>query len=454
MIVLGTSSSATRNITSNFSLITGTLSAACADAVLEIFFGSTAAPVGNLTVFVQDASGYTYGFATDTFTRTANTYAIVRLALPSGNYTVRIDSDNGSDTAVEMSAVLRDVTPTAALTTQGYTPTVAGRIDAAVSSRLATAGYTAPLDAAGTRTAIGLTSAVLTNTVVGRIDAAISSVTAGSGLDAAGVRAAIGLTTAALTDAVVGRIDANISSVSGGGGWSGIYPPREMSGDRIGFSHPDSATFYYLVNNAADATPTTFTGTASGSTRSVLRTTVADDVADGFTVLTVYKQVGGSVVHANDTPVGAILINKTAGVVTERLLTQTELDAIRTANLGGGGPYVDDPVAVGRLARLTRNTTGLVANGANGITIKVGDVDVLCGADFARDLPTNARVTSITSLTPSAAGFTATAIGVDHTQAKFTLSASTAGTYTLAVKVAYSQGGGTVTGTVAVRVIA
>lgn len=36
-----------------------------------------------------------------------------------------------------------------------------GRIDAAISSRLATAGYTAPLDAAGTRTAVGLASANL-----------------------------------------------------------------------------------------------------------------------------------------------------------------------------------------------------------------------------------------------------------------------------------------------------
>lgn len=36
-----------------------------------------------------------------------------------------------------------------------------GRIDAAVSTRLATAGYTAPLDAAGTRTAVGLASANL-----------------------------------------------------------------------------------------------------------------------------------------------------------------------------------------------------------------------------------------------------------------------------------------------------
>lgn len=42
-----------------------------------------------------------------------------------------------------------------------WTSTVAGRIDVAVSTRLASASYTAPLDAAGTRSAVGLASANL-----------------------------------------------------------------------------------------------------------------------------------------------------------------------------------------------------------------------------------------------------------------------------------------------------
>lgn len=48
-----------------------------------------------------------------------------------------------------------------ALQALGYTATVAGRIDVAVSTRLATAGYAAPLDAAGVRTAVGLAAANL-----------------------------------------------------------------------------------------------------------------------------------------------------------------------------------------------------------------------------------------------------------------------------------------------------
>lgn len=49
----------------------------------------------------------------------------------------------------------------AALSDVGLTTTVTGRIDAAISTRLASASYTAPLDAAGTRTAIGLATANL-----------------------------------------------------------------------------------------------------------------------------------------------------------------------------------------------------------------------------------------------------------------------------------------------------
>ena len=48
-----------------------------------------------------------------------------------------------------------------ALAAVGLTTTITGRIDAAISTRLADASYTAPLDAAGVRTAVGLASANL-----------------------------------------------------------------------------------------------------------------------------------------------------------------------------------------------------------------------------------------------------------------------------------------------------
>jgi len=48
-----------------------------------------------------------------------------------------------------------------ALADVGLTSTITGRIDATISSRLATSGYIAPLDAAGVRSAVGLASANL-----------------------------------------------------------------------------------------------------------------------------------------------------------------------------------------------------------------------------------------------------------------------------------------------------
>lgn len=61
----------------------------------------------------------------------------------------------------DLSAAQVNAEADTALADVGLTTTVTGRIDAAISSRLATAGYTAPLDAAATRAAVGLGSANL-----------------------------------------------------------------------------------------------------------------------------------------------------------------------------------------------------------------------------------------------------------------------------------------------------
>lgn len=57
-----------------------------------------------------------------------------------------------------------------------------GRIDVAVSTRLASASYTAPLDAAGTRSAIGLVSANL-DTQLSTIDTNVDSILVDTGTD-------------------------------------------------------------------------------------------------------------------------------------------------------------------------------------------------------------------------------------------------------------------------------
>lgn len=61
----------------------------------------------------------------------------------------------------DLSAAQVNAEADTALSDVGLTTTVTGRIDVAVSSRLATSGYTAPLDAAGVRSAVGLASANL-----------------------------------------------------------------------------------------------------------------------------------------------------------------------------------------------------------------------------------------------------------------------------------------------------
>jgi hypothetical protein len=123
-----------------------------------------------------------------------------------------------------------------ALADVGLTTTVTGRIDADVSSRLATAGYTAPLSASGTRTALGMASANLDAqldtmaraTDVASLETAIETAAAGTNaLIGTPVGASLAADVAALQDTandikgktdsltftVAGKVDANITHV-------------------------------------------------------------------------------------------------------------------------------------------------------------------------------------------------------------------------------------------------
>lgn len=68
-----------------------------------------------------------------------------------------------------------------ALSDVGLTTTITGRIDTTISSRLAGSSYTAPLDAAGTRTAVGLASANL-DTQLGNLPT-LAEILAGGDID-------------------------------------------------------------------------------------------------------------------------------------------------------------------------------------------------------------------------------------------------------------------------------
>jgi len=94
-----------------------------------------------------------------------NIDATVSSRLASGSYSAppsaatistQVQTDLGTGSA------LTALAPAAtALSTVVWTPTMAGYLDAAVSSRLASGSYTAPLDASGIRSAVGLATANL-----------------------------------------------------------------------------------------------------------------------------------------------------------------------------------------------------------------------------------------------------------------------------------------------------
>ena len=153
-----------------------------------------------------------------------NLNATVSSRLASASYTAPLDAA-GTRSAIGLASAnldtQLDALPTAAenaTAVRSELTTELGRIDASVSSRLAAASYTAPLDAAGVRSAVGLASANLDTqigdlptasesatavrselaTELGRIDVAVSSRGTGTALDAAGVRSAVGLATANL----------------------------------------------------------------------------------------------------------------------------------------------------------------------------------------------------------------------------------------------------------------
>ena len=91
-----------------------------------------------------------------------------------------------------------------ALSTTTWTATIAGRIDATISSRLASASYTAPLDAAGVRSAVGLAAA--------NLDTQLGDIPTVAEFEARTLLAA-SYGTAANQSTIIGYIDTEIASI-------------------------------------------------------------------------------------------------------------------------------------------------------------------------------------------------------------------------------------------------
>lgn len=143
------------------------------------------ANVGSPTTTVT-LSGTTVKTATDVETDTADIQSRLPAALVSG----RMDSSVGAMAANTITAAATAADYLAEINAEvdtaiadvGLTTTITGRIDVATSTRLASASYTAPLDAAGTRSAVGLASANL-DTQIGTLATASNLATVAGYID-------------------------------------------------------------------------------------------------------------------------------------------------------------------------------------------------------------------------------------------------------------------------------
>lgn len=175
-----------------------------------------------------------------------------------------------------------------ALSDVGLTTTITGRIDASISSRMATFSYTAPLDAAGTRTALGLGTANLDSqlTTIDSVVDAIKVVT--DKLD-----------TALILDGAVYQFTENAleNAPSGGGGGSltaedvWTYETRVLTaGDNIVLAKGTGITGFNDLSAAeVNAEVDTALADYDGPTNAemVARTLIAADYATASALATV-----------------------------------------------------------------------------------------------------------------------------------------------------------------------
>jgi hypothetical protein len=125
---------------------------------------------------------------------------------------VNAEVDSALDTAIPGTPTANSINERIQTMDNAYTATRAGNLDnldATVSSRLASASYTAPLSAAGTRTAVGLASANLDtqlSTIAGYIDTEVGTLQT--------TATAIKAKTDSLTFTTAGIVDANVQQIN------------------------------------------------------------------------------------------------------------------------------------------------------------------------------------------------------------------------------------------------
>ena len=171
------------------------------DHVAFTFVGTGAVPatVQVYTTFPQTGDTYTLANGANGFAAIKSETASILADTGTDGVVVAAGSKTGYSLAADQSGVTvgtvnalgttakADVNAEVdtAISDVGLTTTVTGRIDAAISTRLSSASYTAPLDAAGVRTAVGLASANLDtqlstiDTEIGVIDGIVDDLKSG-----------------------------------------------------------------------------------------------------------------------------------------------------------------------------------------------------------------------------------------------------------------------------------
>lgn len=257
----------------------------------------------------------------------------------------------------------------AALADVGLTTTVTGRIDVAVSTRLASAGYTAPLDAAGVRSAVGLASANLDtqlSTIAGFIDTEVAAILTAVDTEVAAIKAKtdnLPASPAAVSDIpTVGAIadavwDEPISGHLTAGSVGSALNAAGSAGDPWATTLPGAygaGTAGNIIGNRIDAAISSRLATAgytapldaSGVRGAVgLASANLDTQLSGISgAVATVDGVTDAILDAVDTEVGAIKS------VTDKLDTAMELDgsvyrftvnALEQAPAGGGGGTTD-----------------------------------------------------------------------------------------------------------------
>lgn len=292
-----------------------------------------------------------------------------QVSLSSGAVTVGTNNDKtGYGLSAAAVQAIWDAL-TSALTTVGSVgKLIVDYLDAAISSRLASASYTAPLDAAGTRSAVGLASANLDTqlnnqlALLGYIDANATTILG----DVANLSGRIP------TALVGGRMDANVGAISGdvtaadnteaffdGTGYAGtnnVIPtvttltnaPSDSSGVTTLLSRLTATRAGYLDNLSAGA------AALEASVQSVLskllkyvQLMVRKDAAiatDNATELTAINANGGSGAGAYDNTTDATEAIRDRG------------DAAWTTGAGGANPAVLQNTTIATLASQTSFT--------------------------------------------------------------------------------------------------